>query len=106
MGGPLEGHGWPTSAGVRTSQCAGDVLQQLGLEFLAHVREIVAGPPDERRIAQVVAILRHLSERAGELDQAAFAPLRILAWLPAEGENASSGAADRLSRGLARLGAG
>src|SRR5207302_2749965 len=66
-------------AEIRPRTAAGDLLRLLGVsdvprsaDVVAHVREIVVGPPDERRIAQVVAILRHLSERAGEFDQAAF----------------------------------
>jgi Domain of unknown function (DUF3883)/Protein of unknown function (DUF3684) len=79
---------------IKPRTAAGDLLRLLGAseiprpaDVVAHVNEIVAALPTDRRVAQVVAILRYLSERAGDLDRAVFAPLRTLAWLPAEGEN-------------------
>ena len=79
---------------IRPHTAAGDLLRLLGVsdvprpaDVVAYLSEIVAAPPSELLVGQVIAILRYLSEHTGELNQAAFAPLRTLAWLPAEGDN-------------------
>jgi len=80
-------------SGIKPRTASADLLRLLGVadvprpaDVIAHIKEIVSEPPSERRIAQVVANIRYLSSRSGELDQA-FAPLRALAWLPADGKN-------------------
>ena len=80
-------------AKIQPRTASADLLRRLGVsdiprpaDVVAHVKQIVTTAPSEQRIAQVVAVLRYLSRRAGELDHA-FAPLRTLPWLPAEGEN-------------------
>ena len=84
----------PVHGAIRPRTAAGDLLRLLGItdvprpaDVVTHIREIVAAPPSQPRVARVVTILRHLAERTGELELPAFAPLRNLAWLPAEGES-------------------
>lgn len=79
---------------LRPNTAAGDLLRLLGVsdiprpaDIVARVADIVGTGPNERHIAEIVAILRHLSEHAGALDDAGFTPLRSLVWLPAEGEH-------------------
>ncbi len=78
---------------IKPGTASADLLRLLGVadvprpaDVIAHIKEIVSKPPSEQRIAQVIANLRYLSSRSSELDQA-FAPLRALAWLPANGKN-------------------
>ena len=80
-------------AKIQPRTASADLLRRLGVsdiprpgDVVARIKQIVTAAPSEQRIAQVVAVLRYLSRRAGELDHA-FAPLRILPWLPAEGES-------------------
>ncbi|HEY4896145.1 MAG TPA: hypothetical protein VII01_08640, partial [Solirubrobacteraceae bacterium] len=79
---------------IRPNTAAGDLLRLLGVsdvprpaDVIARIADIVAAAPSEHRVAQIIAILRYLSERTGELDSADFAPLRSLDWLPADGED-------------------
>jgi hypothetical protein len=79
-------------ASIRLGTAASDLLRKLGvsdvprpMDVVANIKKIVAEPPGSEPIMQVVANLRYLAKRADELDPA-FAPLRTLAWLPAEGE--------------------
>ena len=78
---------------IRPRTASADLLRLLGAsdaprpaDVVAHIKEIAGAAPNEQRIAQVLANLRYLSKRSGELDPA-FAPLRTMRWLPAEGEN-------------------
>jgi hypothetical protein len=80
-------------AKVRPRTASADLLRHLGVsdvprpaDVVAHIKEIVSAPPSEQRIVQILANLRYLSRLAGDLDQA-FALLRTLPWLPADGEN-------------------
>ena len=79
---------------IRPNTAAGDLLRLLGVsdiprpaDIVTRVAQIVGAEPNERRIAEIIAILRHLSEHASPLDDAGFTQLRSLAWLPAEGEH-------------------